>query len=205
MLVSSPLTSTTLFSSRVGNVCYFVTPEGVHSSTLLSLPGSLSPVHPMPATSMSLYKSLNQKPYDDGHLYAALIRSAAGGCPELPPWIHSPHSRPTTASRQKRERCPPLCVEYSQLCSLHSSCQQVFHFQWPVANHLGETFILNQISKRKRWLKYPRVKMQTEKECDVLIVLLYGTYRGVIGQDVIIFIDKYLQTFLCTFTNFEGL
>lgn len=128
-LVSSPPTSTTLFSSRVGNVCYFVTPEGVHSSTLLSSPGSLSPVHPMPATSMSLYKSLNQKPYDDGHLYAALIRSAAGGCPELPPWIHSPHSRPTTASRQQRERCPPLCIEYSQLCSLHSSCQQVFHFQ----------------------------------------------------------------------------
>lgn len=109
------------------------------------------------------------------------------------------------ASRQQRERCPPLCFEYSQLCSLHSSCQQVFHFQWPVANHLEETFILNQISKRKRWFKYPRVKMQTEKECDVLIVLLYGTYRGVIGQDVIIFTDNYLQTFLYTFTNFEGL
>lgn len=29
-LVSSPPSATTFFSSRVGNVCYFVTPEGVH-------------------------------------------------------------------------------------------------------------------------------------------------------------------------------
>lgn len=46
MLVSSPPTATTFFSSRVGNVCYFVTPEGVnlfHTTILTRLSLSYSP------------------------------------------------------------------------------------------------------------------------------------------------------------------
>lgn len=100
-----------------------------------------------------------------------------------------------------KERDVLHCALNIPNCAL--STHPVSKYSTSSDNHLGETFILNQIPKCKRWLKYPRVKMQTEKVCDILIVLCYA-YRRVIGQDVIIFTDNYLQTFLYTFTNFKG-
>lgn len=170
MLVSSPPTATTFFSSRVGNVCYFVTPEGVnlfHTTILTRLSLSYSP-HFSHREAWVCKKAKNPWMIAIYMLHSSVQRLEAvlnspHGCAVLTPGqLQPPDSK-------ERERCPPLCITYSQLCPLHSSCRQVFHFQglktgtaWPVATHFGETFILNQISNAKgdwiqckRWFRRP--------------------------------------------------
>lgn len=157
MLVSSPPTATTFFSSRVRNVCYFVTPEGVHlfhTSILTRLSLSCSP-HVSHREAWVCKKAKNPWMIAIYMLHSSVQRLEAvlnspHGCAVLTPGqLQPPDSK-------ERERCPPLCVTYSQLCPLHSSCRQGFHFQglkagtaWLVATHFGETFILNQISNAK--------------------------------------------------------
>ncbi len=124
-LVSSPPSTTTFFSSRVGNVCYFVTPEGVTSSTLVSSPGSLwlSPVHPHGSYREATASTKN--PQDDAHLYAALIHSAA--VLNFPHGMHCPHRRtPTASGRSEREMATTVCLNIPNWSHLHSSCWQVF-------------------------------------------------------------------------------